>query len=167
MEQKQHVEGGYKKMKIVHLNEARFESLFNIIEENTDNYIPFQTFYEDAIEYIKGLLNKPFDTKISAAMSSMGINDGEFRNKLLDNGIMTKKSDIREPYDEESGKPTSRYYESYKLKTDNLKSKLREIYNELTKAHAKPTANISPDVEINAKEISVPNGKITFNVESE
>jgi len=31
----------------------------------------------------------------------------------------------------------------------------------------KPTANISPDVEINAKEISVPNGKITFNMTSE
>ena len=31
----------------------------------------------------------------------------------------------------------------------------------------KPTANISPDVEINTKEMSVPNGKITFNMTSE
>ena len=114
-------------MKIVHLKESKFDAL---LEEKRE--LPFQTFYEEVLKFIKGLLNDPIGTKPSEVLKSYGIHNGFLRKKLLDYNVITKDEDIREPYDETSGDKTSRYYVSYKVPRENFKDKLRKLHSSLT-----------------------------------
>lgn len=114
-------------MKIIHLNEAKFN---NILEEKKE--LPFQTFYEEVLKFIKGLLNDPIGTKPSEILKSYGLHNGILRKKLLDYGVITKDEDIREPYNETDGNQESRYYVSYKVPRENFKDKLRKLHNNLT-----------------------------------
>ena len=85
-------------MKIVHLNESKFNA---ILEEKKE--LPFQTFYEEVLKFIKGLLNDPIGTKPSEILRDYGLHNGMLRKKLLDYGVITKEEDIRELYDETDG----------------------------------------------------------------
>ena len=114
-------------MKVIHLNESKFNK---ILEEK--NELPFQTFYEEVLKFIKGLLNDPIGTKPSEILRSHGLHNGILRKKLLDYGVITKDEDIREPYDETDGNQESRYYVSYKVPRENFKDKLRRLHNSLT-----------------------------------
>lgn len=130
-------------MKIVHINESKFNA---ILEEKKE--LPFQTFYEEVLKFIKGLLNDPIGTKPSEILKEYGLHNGMLRKKLLDYGIIKKEEDIREPYDETNGNQESRYYVSYKVPRDNfnaiktdidgvatietiIKDKLRKFHNSL------------------------------------
>ena len=113
--------------KIIHINESSFKRLLK--EEEKE--IPFQTFYEGVLKFIKGLLNDPIGTKPSEELTSYGITDKELRKQLCDYGVITKKEDIREPYDETTGKKTSRYYVSYSVPRENFKDKLRKLHSNL------------------------------------
>lgn len=114
-------------MKIVHLNESKFNA---ILEEKKG--LPFQTFYEEVLKFIKGLLNDPIGTKPSEILRDYGLHNGMLRKKLLDYGVITKEEDIREPYDETDGNQESRYYVSYKVPRENFKDKLRKLHSSLT-----------------------------------
>ena len=46
--------------KIIHINESSFKRLLK--EEEKE--IPFQTFYEEVLKFIRGLLNDPIGTKL-------------------------------------------------------------------------------------------------------
>lgn len=114
-------------MRIIHIN----ESVFNRLMESR-RYMPFETFYEDVKEFIQKLRKDPIGARPSENLVSCGLDNGTLRNMLLDNNILSKKEDIREPYDEVTRKQTSRYYVSYKLlNVETLKGKLRKIHNEL------------------------------------
>lgn len=117
-------------MKIVHINESSFNRVLTEDEENKE--LPFQTFYEEVLKFIKGLLNDPIGTKPSEILRDYGLHNGMLRKKLLDYGVITKEEDIREPYDETDGNQESRYYVSYKVPRENFKDKLRKLHNSLT-----------------------------------
>ena len=114
-------------MKVVHINESKLRLMVE-----SDNYLPFKSFFDETIKFLNELLKDPIDAKPSDVLKSHGIKNGEFRNKLIDKNIITKKERIDEPYDEESGKMTSRYYVSYKvIESEKVKGKLRELHKEL------------------------------------
>ena len=114
-------------MKIIHLNESSFKRILSEGDEEKRE-LPFQTFYEEVLKFIKGLLNDPINTKPSEILVDSGWDNGTLRKELYDNGIIIKKEDIREPYDETSGKQTSRYYVSYRVPRENFKDKLRKLH---------------------------------------
>lgn len=113
-------------MRLVHINESTFERL---LEEKKP--LPFLTFYEEVVKFIKGLLNDPIGTKPSDVLISYGIHNGDLRKKLYDYNVITKDENIDEPYDETSGHKVSRYYVSYKVHKENFKDKIRKLYNDL------------------------------------
>lgn len=115
-------------MKRIHINESKLKS---IIEEEDDKKLPFLTFYEEVVKFIKGLLNDPIGTKPSDVLTSKGIHNGDLRKKLYDYSVITKNEDINEPFDETTGRQTSRYYVSYKVHKENFKDKIRKLYNDL------------------------------------
>ena len=104
-------------MKIVHLNESSFN---RVLCEEENKELPFQTFYEEVLKFIKGLLNDPIGTKPSEILRDYGLHNGMLRKRLLDYGVITKDEDIREPYDETDGNQESRYYVSYKVYRTNI-----------------------------------------------
>ena len=114
-------------MKLIHLSESRFNT---ILEEKKE--LPFQTFYEEVLKFIKGLLNDPIGTKPSEILREYGLHNGMLRKKLLDFNVISKEEDIREPYDETDGNQTSRYYVKYSVPRENFKDKLRKLYSSLT-----------------------------------
>ena len=116
-------------MKIIHINESQFKAL---IREESDE-LPFQTFYEETLKFIKGILNDPIGAKPSDILVSHGLDGKKLRKKLCDYGVIKKDEDIREPYDETSGKQTSRYYVKYSVPRENFKDKLRKLHGELDK----------------------------------
>lgn len=114
-------------MKIIHLNESKF----NMLLEEEEREFPFETFYEEALKFIEELLKDPIKAKPSEILNGHGLTNAILRKKLCDYGVITKKEDIREPYDETSGKKTSRYYVSYKVPRKDFKDKLRQLHSEL------------------------------------
>ena len=133
------------------------ESSFNrVLVEDEKKELPFQTFYEQVLDFIKGLLNDPIGTKPSEILRDYGLHNGMLRKTLLDYGVIKKEEDIREPYDETNGKQTSRYYVSYKLPRDNfnviktdidgvetietiIKHKLRKLHSSLSNVNEEIT----------------------------
>lgn len=113
-------------MKLIHLSESKFNA---ILEEKKE--LPFQTFYEEVLKFIKGLLNDPIGTKPSNILREYGLHNGMLRKKLLDFNVISKEEDIREPYDETDGKQTSRYYVKYSVPRENFKDKLRKLHTSL------------------------------------
>ena len=55
-------------MKIIHINESQFKAL---IREESDE-LPFQTFYEETLKFIKGILNDPIGAKPSDILVTHG-----------------------------------------------------------------------------------------------
>ena len=132
-------------MKKVHINESSFKRL--LYEEQNKKELPFQTFYEEMLAFIKGLLNDPIkaqSTSPSETLKAYGLDSKKLREKLCDFDIIKKKEDIREPYDESEGKQKSRYYVSYSVPRDNFKDKLRKLHRSLSSVNE----NITRD-EIN------------------
>ena len=115
-------------MKLIHIN----ESVFNRLLE--DNRRPsFQDFYEDVVAFIKGILRDPIGAIPNERLKACGLHNGELRKRLYDLSIITKEERIDEPYDETTGKKTSRYYVSYSVPRENFKDKLRKLHNNLKK----------------------------------
>lgn len=126
-------------MRLIHLNESRFNKL---LKEDDFRKPPFQDFYEDVIDFIKGILKDPIGTKPNERLKSIGLNNGTLRKQLYDLSIITKDERIDEPYNEETGKQESRYYVKYGWSDDvkkslknpsrmgnPLKEKIRKLYN--------------------------------------
>ena len=100
-------------------------------EKETNKKLPFLTFYEEIVKFLKGILNDPIKTKPSEILIELGLSNGELRKKLYDYNVITKKENIDEPFDETTGKKTSRYYVSYKVHKEKFKDKIRKLYNDL------------------------------------
>lgn len=115
-------------MKIIHLRESSFD---RVLFEDEKKELPFQTFYEEILKFIKGLLNDPIGTKPSEILKSYGLHNGMLRKRLLDYGVIKKEEDIREPYDETDGNQKSRYYVKYSVPRENFKDKLRKVHSNL------------------------------------
>lgn len=124
-------------MKLIHINESVFNRL---LEDNRKP--PFQDFYEEIVKFIKEMFKDPIGAVPSELLKSIGLHNGELRKKLYDYGIITKDEDIREPYDERTGRQQSRYYVKYdwtedvrkamkdtKRMNNPLKEKIRKLYN--------------------------------------
>ena len=125
-------------MKLIHINEGVYRRLFE--EENRRP--SFQDFYEDVMEFIKGILRDPIGTVPNERLKSIGLHNGELRKRLYDLSIITKEERIDEPYDETTGNQQSRYYVKYGWADDikkslknptrmgnPLKEKVRKLYN--------------------------------------
>lgn len=114
----------------IHITESSYQRLF---EEDEDNkYMTFKKFYKEIKDFIKGLLSKPVETKPSEELKSLGLSNGELRNRLQDMSVLKRTSDIREPDDEENvGSKRSRYYIKYDMYTDKFKDKMRQLHKEL------------------------------------
>ena len=93
--------------------------------------IPFLSFFKEVVSFIKGLLNDPIGTKPSGLLKKYGLNNGVLRKKLLDFGIITKKENITEPFDETNGKMVSKYSVSYRVPKENFKDKIRKFYKDV------------------------------------
>ena len=115
-------------MKIIHITEEAYKRLFKEIEE-----VPFLTFYDDVVKFVKGILNDPIGTKPSKLLVSYGLDNGELRKKLYDYNVITKDEKIDEPFDEVTKEKVSKYYVSYKVHKDNFKDKIRKLYNDTMK----------------------------------
>lgn len=105
--------------KIVHINESSLKIL---------KPLPFLPFFKEVLLFVKGLLNDPIGTKPSETLQKYGFNNGTLRKKLLDYGVITKKENISEPFDETNGKMISRYSVSYKVPKENFKDKIRKLH---------------------------------------
>lgn len=115
-------------MRIIHLCESKFNKLLT----EDDNYLPFKTFYDETVKFLKDLLKDPIGARPSEKLKSHGIENGSFRNKLYDKNVISKKERIDEPYDEESKRQVSRYYVSYSvIETEKTKDKLRKLHKEM------------------------------------
>lgn len=125
-------------MRIIHINEGIYKRLF----EDENRRPPFQDFYEDVMEFIKGILRDPIGTVPNERLKSIGLHNGELRKRLYDLSIITKEERIDEPYDETTGNQQSRYYVKYNWADDikkslknptrmgnPLKEKVRKLYN--------------------------------------
>jgi hypothetical protein len=126
-------------MKLIHINESVFNRL---LEDNRKP--PFQDFYDDIIEFIKGILKDPIGTVPNDRLKSVGLHNGELRKCLYDLSIITKEERIDEPYDETTGNQQSRYYVKYgwaddikaalknpKRMNNPLKERIRKIYDKI------------------------------------
>ena len=118
--------------KLIHINESSFNRILVSEEDENKKELPFQTFYEEVLKFIKGLLNDPIGTKPSEILRDYGLHNGILRKKLLDYDVIKKDEDIREPYDETDGRQESRYYVKYSVPRENFKDKLRKVHSSLT-----------------------------------
>lgn len=107
--------------KVIHINESSLEIL---------KPLPFLSFFKEVLSFVKGLLNDPIGTKPSETLQKYGFNNGVLRKKLLDYGVITKKENISEPFDETNGKMVSRYSVSYKVPKENFKDKIRKLHSD-------------------------------------
>lgn len=107
--------------KIIHINESTYDRV---------KPLPFLTFFEEVLKFIKGLLNDPIGTRPSELLKKYGFENGELRKKLLDYDIITKKENISEPFDEKNGKMVSKYSVSYKVPKENFKNKIRKLHTD-------------------------------------
>lgn len=110
----------------IHLNESTFCRLL----EN-QNKLSFLDFYDEVLKFIRELKKDPINASPSDVLKSYGLTSNELKKKLSDYGVVEKTEDIREPYDETSGKQESRYYVSYKILTKTLKNRLIKLGNDL------------------------------------
>lgn len=114
----------------IHITESSYQRLFE--EDEDSKYMTFKKFYKEIKDFIKGLLSKPVETKPSEELKSLGLSNGELRNRLQDMSVLKRTSDIREPDDEENvGSKRSRYYIKYDMYTDKFKDKMRQLHKEL------------------------------------
>lgn len=126
-------------MKLIHINEGVYRRLF----EDNDRRPSFQDFYEDVMDFIKGILRDPIGAVPNERLKSIGLHNGELRKRLYDLSVITKEERIDEPYDETSGNQQSRYYVKYgwtddikaalknpKRMDNPLKERIRKLYNE-------------------------------------
>lgn len=113
-------------IKRIHINETAYKRIFL-----NQGEIPFQTFYEEMVKFISGLLNDPIGTKPSKILVDYGFDNKLLRKKLVDCDIMSRNTKIDEPHDED-GKQTSTMTLSYKLHKDNFKDKLRKMHSKLS-----------------------------------
>jgi len=107
--------------KVIHIKESTYDRI---------RPLPFLTFFEEVLKFVKGLLNDPIGTKPSELLKKYGFTNGELRKKLLDYNIITKKENITEPFDEENGKMISKYSVSYKVPKENFKDKIRKLHTD-------------------------------------
>lgn len=63
-------------------------------------------------------------------LKKYGFDNGTLRKKLLDYGVITKKENITEPFDETNGKMVSKYSVSYRVPKENFKDKIRKLHND-------------------------------------
>ena len=126
-------------MKVIHINEGVYRRLF----EDETRRPPFQDFYDDVMEFIRGIFKDPIGTVPNERLKSIGLHNGELRKRLYDLSIITKDERIDEPYDETTGSQQSRYYVKYGWSDDvkkslknptrmgnPLKEKVRKLYNQ-------------------------------------
>lgn len=126
-------------MKLIHINEGVYKRLF----EDGNRKPPFQDFYEDVIDFVKGILRDPIGAVPNESLKSIGLHNGELRKRLYDLSIITKDERIDEPYNETTGRQQSRYYVKYgwtddikkalknPTRMDNpLKERIRKLYNQ-------------------------------------
>lgn len=108
------------------------ENKISLIKESQEP-LPFQTFFEEIVKFIKGLLNDPIQAKPSELLMSHGLTNKLLRKELADNSVVIKTENIDEPIDDTTGKKVSRYYLSYRVPKENFKNKLRQCYNNFVK----------------------------------
>lgn len=113
-------------MKKVFINEDKM----NVIMESEEEYTFFQ-FFNDIKSFMKDLLNDPIHARPNERLKQHGISNDVARTKLQDDGIIVKTEKIDEPFDEATGKQTSRYYLSYKIPKKDFKKKVRRLYQKL------------------------------------
>lgn len=126
MEQKQYLEGRSYEMKIIYLSEEKLQAL-----KEAEKPMTFFAFFTEVKKFLKELLVDPLNAKPSDLLRQRGIDDKMLRQRLQDRGIIVKSEKIDEPYDEEQGKQTSRYYLSYKIPKKDFKKKVRRLYQNL------------------------------------
>lgn len=108
------------------------ENKISLIKESQEP-LPFQTFFEEIVKFIKGLLNDPIQAKPSELLISHGLTNKLLRKELSDKSVVIKTENIDEPIDDTTGKKVSRYYLSYRVPKENFKNKLRQCYNKFVK----------------------------------
>lgn len=106
------------------------ESKVGLIKEYEEPITRFR-FFQDVKKFLQGLLDDPINARPSEKLQSQGLTDKVLRQRLIDNGIVKRKENIDEPYDEEKGKKVSRYYLSYKIPKKGFKEKMSRLYDSL------------------------------------
>ena len=99
-----------------------------IIKESEE--VTYFQFDRELRKYLGDLLKDPVNTEFSDFFKSHGINEKDFKSRLIDRNIITKKEKISEPYDEAKGKKVGRYFVSYQVPKKNFDKKVGRLYNE-------------------------------------
>ena len=105
------------------------EENLRLIAEATDE-MTFLEFSVAVKHFLRDLLIDPIKAEPNERLRSKGLNKGVLLNCLENQGLIKKKERIDEPYNEEEGKNTSRYYVSYKVPKEDFKKKLRRFYKD-------------------------------------
>ena len=112
--------------KKVYLTEDKLMLIAEANEEMT-----FLEFSVAVKHFLRDLLTDPINAEPNEKLVSRGLSKGVMLNCLENQGIIKKKERIDEPYNEEEGKKTSRYYVSYKVPKEDFKKKLRRFYKDI------------------------------------
>ncbi len=103
------------------------EKTLPLLKESQDE-VTFYRFFTECKNFIKDILNDPFNAKPSDFFKSHGISRSILINRMLDRGILTKKESINEPFDDNGNKKSMHYLE-YKVPKKNFEQKMHRLYS--------------------------------------
>lgn len=113
-------------MKKVYITENQL-----IIIKESDEEVTFFEFLRESKKFLSGLLKDPLGTKQRELFSKHGISKGVLIKKMIDCGLLKKKENITEPYNEETGKKESTYSVSYKVSKKDFDKRMHRLYARL------------------------------------
>ena len=115
------------------------ESQLMLIKESEDE-VTYYEFQREAKKFMSDLLKDPIGAKSRELFTKHGIGRNSLIKKMRDCGLLTKKENIVEPYNEETGKKESTYVVSYKVPKKDFDKHMHRLYSKLFEN--KPKENI-------------------------
>ena len=108
------------------INESQIEAIKESNEEVT-----FFEFFNNAKDFLRGLLEDPINTKPNEFWKKHGFNKSGLIKKLMDANILDRSEKIKEYPVTEATKMESRYIVKYKVRKKNFERKLHRLFSSL------------------------------------
>lgn len=118
------------KKKIIYITESQLDVLRN--SNLNEEEITFFEFFSHTKSFLKDLLTKPADAKVSDLLTKKGITRDNLLSKMKDYGLIKSSERVDEiPVEEGSDKKVAKHYIQYKIPRQNFKAKMQELYKDL------------------------------------
>ena len=116
--------------KIIYITESQLDVLRNA--NLNEEEITFFEFFSHTKSFLKDLLSKPADAKVSDLLSNKGITRDNLLSKMKEYGLIKSSERVDEiPVEEGSDKKVAKHYIQYKIPRQNFKAKMQELYKDL------------------------------------